>query len=213
MMIGKISFLFKNMDKMIFEQIDSFKNSPAYDEIWDKLESLSGGQGKTVFQILSVMVVLLPFMITTIFWWGNSSLKDSLDARREITKIIHDYKLKNAIAVPLKSAGTSAVPLKSKEDFTRILNISSGQKESVKIKKIKSKKISKNLGRSRVLLSFQNLTTGALMSMLKNAYSRHKARVSNINIKKDKVLKTLNGEMELIFYSAGVPKGKKKNGK
>ena len=207
----KAILFFKRTDETIFEQLEFFKRSSAYEEFWDKLDSLSGGQGKIVAQVLSVVLVLLPFVIAMFFWWENLTLKNSLEVRRKITQTIYDYKAKNNVVMPLKSSGASGMPLKSKEDFVGIINISPGKNQDITIKKIKNKKISKNLGRSRVLLSFQNFTTDSLVNMLKNLSYQHKARVSQVHIKKDKVLKTLGGEMELIFYSVGETVEKDKN--
>ena len=208
-MMDKISDYFKRMDKMVFEQFDLLKNSSIYEDLWDKLDSLSGGQGKFVAQVLSVIIVLFPLLVALIVWWGNSDLKETLATKRQIEQTVYKYKSKKTVITPLKLAGSSRSSLKSKEDFIRILNISPDKEKDVKIEKIALKKISKDMGRSRVILSFQDLTTNSLMEMIKNLAYQHKAKVSNIKIKKDKILKTLKGEVELLFYSAV----KLKNGK
>ena len=201
-MIRKVSLLFKRIDEKIIERLELFRQSSVYEELWDKMESLSNGQGKIFAQVVSVVIISLPLLIAFAFWRGNVGLKQSLEAKREIAQIIYNYKSKKAVAVPLKSSGTSQVSLKSKEDFLRIINMPSEEKKKMRIKTIKVKRVSKALGRSRVIMSFQNITTSSLMGAIKNLVYQHKARVSNIHIKRDKILKTLQGEVELIFYSA-----------
>ena len=92
--------------------------------------------------------------------------------------------------------------MKTKEDFSRVLSASSDKSQRIKIEKIKFKKISKNMGRARVTLSFNNLTTGALVGMVKNLAHQYKVKVAQVRISKDEILKTLKGNMELVFYSA-----------
>ena len=200
-MINKISLFFQRIDRMVFEQIDLFKKTSFYEEILDKIETVSQGQGKVFIQILSGVLILLPLVVTLIFWLGNIDLKNSLEVKKEISQTIYDYKRKNSISEPLKSKGISRNPLRTKEDFVNVMNALSSKKQNFQIEKITFKKISKKMGRSRVMLKFNNLTTGALFETMGGLIAQHKARVSHVRIRKDKILKTLKGEMELVFYS------------
>ena len=74
-MFNKVSFFFNRVDKIFFEQIELFKKTSIYEEIWDRLESLTDGQGKIFAQALAGMVLLFPLFVALVFWWGNSSLK------------------------------------------------------------------------------------------------------------------------------------------
>ena len=200
-MINKISLFFKRIDQMIFEQFEFFKKSSIYEELWDKMESLSDGHGKIFAQLFSGIIILFPVAVVLIFWWGNFSLKKTLEIKKQISQTIYDYKAKQKISVPLKSSGISSVSLRSKEDFTRIFSMSLNKTQNMKIEEIKFKKISKNMGRSRVILSFNNITTGSLFGMIRNMTHQYKAKVAHIHVNKDKILKKLKGEVELVFYS------------
>ena len=209
-MINKTSLFFKRIDKIIFEQIEFFKRTPFYEEFWERLESLSHGQGKIFAQALSGMVILMPLLVALIFWLGNSNLKNSLEVKKQISQTIHDYNRKLSVSAPLKSDGISHVPLRSKEDFTDVFNKFSDKKKNIKIERIKFKKISKKMGRAKVMLGFNNLTTGSLVGMIKNLAIQYKARVSHIHINKNEILKTLKGEVEFVFYSTIASTEKKK---
>ena len=210
MMINKISLFFKNIDQWVFEQLEIFKKTSVYEELWDKLESLSEGQGKMFVQVLSGTIVLLPIVVVLIFWLENLNLKKALEVKKQISQTIYDYKRKQAISEPLKSNSVSKVSLSSKEDFIRVLEALSNKKQSFEIDKIEFEKISKSMGRSKVRIKFNNLGTSALVEMSRKLANQYKAKISHLYISKDKILKTLRGEIEVVFYSSiGSPEKEK----
>ena len=209
-MIDKISFFFKYIDKIIFEQLEVFKKTSTYEELWYRLESLSDGQGKMFIQILSGVIVLIPLFVALVLWRGNVGLKKTLEVKKQISYTIYDYKRKQAISGSLKFNNITKLPLGSKERFIEILETLSNKKQSFEIEKIAFKKISKSMGRSRAIVKFNNLETNSLIEMSRKLVSQYKAKISHVYISKDKILKTLKGEIELVFYSTvGSPEKEK----
>lgn len=199
-MISKISLYCKRIDKKIFEQLGLVNKSPIYEDFLGGIESLSSGRGKLVAMVLAGVMIILPLFVALMFWWGNSSLKKNLEVKKDITQLIQDYKLKEAVSVPLKSQGIAGALSKTKEDFFRSINLSLEKKQSVIVEKLKYKRVSTRLGRSVISLNFGNFTTKALIDMIEKLVYRQKAKVSRIHIEKDKILKTLNGNIELIIH-------------
>ena len=199
-MINKINLYFKSIDKSIFEQLRFVNKSPIYEEFSDRLESVSDGRGKIIAMFLAGAIIIFPVLITLMFWWGNLSLKNSLQVKKGIAQVIHDYKLKEAVSIPLKSRETVGALPTNKEDFLRIVNLPLGKKKSVTVEKLKYKRISKSLGRSVASIRFNNLTTKTLVNMVENLVSQHKSKISRIRIEKDKVLKTLGGIIEIVIH-------------
>ena len=207
--MNKISLYFKDIDKKIFEQLGLLSKLPLYEDFLDRIENLSDGRGKIITMALGGFIIVLPLFVALMFFWGNASLKQSLQVKKNIAQTIYDYKTKEVVSKPLKSARLAGALVKSKDNFLRSINLSPEQKRGVVVEKLKYKKVSKELGRSVISLSFNNFTTRTLVDMIKKITSQHKASVSRIHIEKDKTLKTLMGKIELIVH--GTVKDKKKD--
>ena len=193
------------MDRAIFEQIDRFKTTPNYTQITDVYNNLEEEQQKLVKGGIMLVLFLFPFIVLTVLWWQNQSIREDLELRTTIMnkaqQIIGESRGVTAISPELISMS----PIDSEDMLmSRISNAISGSgMDTNKITRgeFVTTNVSEKIFQTESVINFTNLSTDELMNMFTNLIRREKMRISEVTINRNADTGLLIGNFRLIHLS------------
>jgi hypothetical protein len=202
-MLKIFSFL-KILDEKIFALVADLKNSSAYIELNQKLVSLDDPIQKSIQFSSFALVLLFPIIILIIMTTTIYNTNERISQKNEILQLA-DLQL--ALSKQLQSFSNTVISestLNSEEDLKA--NFSSNPMLSSAASKISYKDFNQtpligNYKDSQVTLSFNELSTPDLVSILNAILSQYKARITKASLNRSAQKKLLQGEISLNIIS------------
>ena len=196
--MGRLNQLFRKIDIFLFEKLNILKETPQFQAFYSALDTLTDIQRKMVFQAISYTVILSPLLMAGYFFLSNLDLREELEIKQQITRLIYSYKDKSSISSSIRQTALSSAVLKKKDDLLAIVKQVSGISQPMKIENFSYEKVSNTLSITKGTLTFEDLTTKTLTLLIDNIMLRNKIKIARIDIKKDVKLNTLKGDLDLI---------------
>lgn len=193
------------MDRAIFDQIDKFKTTPNYTSLTDAYNNLEEEQQKVVKGGIIVVMFLIPFVVLTLLWWQNKSIREDYEVRMMIMnkaqQIIGESQGVSAISPEIISSN----PIDSEEMLTsRISNAASGSgMDTSKISRgeFVTTNVSEKIFQTEAVLNFSNASTDELVGLFNSIISREKMRISEVTINRNADTGLLIGNFRVIHLS------------
>ncbi len=200
----KIPYL-KKMDRAIFDQIDKFKTTPNYTAVTDVYNNLEEEQQKVLKGGIILVMFLVPFLILTILWWQNKTIREDYEIRMTIMnkaqQIIGESQGVTAISPQIISQS----PIDSEQMLTsRISNAISGTgMDTNKISRGEfiTTNVSEKIFQTEAVLNFANVSTDELVNLFSGIISREKMRISEVTINRNADTGLLIGNFRVIHLS------------
>lgn len=195
----------KRMDRAIFDQIDKFKTTPNYTALTDVYNNLEEDQQKVVKGGIIVVMFLVPFVILTVLWWQNKTIREDYELRMTIMnkaqQIIGESQGVTAISPEIISQN----PIDSEQMLTsRISNAVSGTgMDTNKISRGEfiTTNVSEKIFQTEAVINFTNASTDELVNLFSGIISREKMRISEVTINRNPDTGLLIGNFRVIHLS------------
>jgi hypothetical protein len=124
--MDKSKNIFIKIDEFIFQRIDLLKADGSFQKINDVLSGLEEEQQKLFAQLLTFSLLIIPFIIALIFWWGNHNIKKNIEVKNQILEQIASLSGNRDTLVSVSSTFVSPVPISDKGDLdNKIRNLMS----------------------------------------------------------------------------------------
>lgn len=200
----KIPYL-KKMDRTIFDQIDKFKTTPNYTALTDVYNNLEEEQQRVVKGGIIVVMFLIPFLILSVLWWQNKTIREDYELRMTIMnkaqQIIGESQGVTAISPEIISQN----PIDSEQMLTsRISNAVSGTgMDTNKISRGEfiTTNVSEKIFQTEAVINFSNASTDELVNLFTGIISREKMRISEVTINRNADTGLLIGNFRVIHLS------------
>ena len=166
-----------------FKKVDKVKSSPIYRDIMNRLELLGDRNKKLSLQATSILAISIPIIIIISFIFSNIKIGQEIAIKQGIHDYIIKYKDKKRLLTNIKRDIATSYVLKSSNDFIKKVQESASDHNKIKISNF-SKRNLYSMTKSTATLSFKDISTKELMSLIGILTSRDKIKVSKINISK-----------------------------
>lgn len=199
--MSKKNGTFQFIDKKIFSVIDKLKTTEAYEKFSDSTSALEENVQKVVNFSLSYILIFTPLLFPVLLYLQNSSLSKKIEVKENIRTSI--VKLNAAIS-DVKSEirkNTSFNKVDSKvslqSTLSKIMRKSSIPNTSMSVISFEEGRVLGLFKEYMSEISFTDITTEMLASILKELSNSYKMKIEGIDIRRsDKGL--LIGNMKLV---------------
>jgi hypothetical protein len=197
--------IFKAVDELMFKLVDEFLALAPVRKIQDELEALPEQQQKIINKILCFIFILLPFIFVISMFFTNQSIRNTNQVRSEVLQY---FVLNSSQSSQLGSIGQGLIGptiLDSSESFQQIVrSIQSSRSinsNSVNISHFENFPVGSELQQSIIGLSFSELTTQDLTTLISDLIQRQRVKIKAVEIEKNQTTSFLQGSLEIISFS------------
>lgn len=203
--------VFKKIDSFLFKQIDHLRSDPNLSRLGDTLSSLSEQESKIIQQLFTFGVLLFPFLIAGMLFYGNIQTKKSLALKKQA---IEEFDMLSSNRDSLLATGPqflSASSLSDQSDLeNRVRNILSSNnidQGKVSITNFDIALTSSTFTKSQSVIQFNRFGTMDFSNFLKNLVEIEKFKINRIKMTKDMETELLLGEIGLIHLGRNTTEG------
>ncbi|MCK6594154.1 MAG: hypothetical protein L6Q33_03055 [Bacteriovoracaceae bacterium] len=203
--------VFKKIDSFLFKQIDHFRNDPNLSRLSDSLSNLSEQESKIIQQVFTFGVLLFPFMIAGMLYYGNFQTKKAILLKKTA---IEEFDLLSSNRENLLATGPqllSASSLSDQSDLeNRVRNILSSNnidQSKVNVTNFDIALTSSTFTKSQSVIQFNRFGTMDFSNFLKNLVELEKFKINRIKMTKDMETSLLLGEIGLIHLGRNTTEG------
>lgn len=194
----------KKIDYIVFGKIDLFIQSNLYQKYTDFLKSFSQEVKVYINKGIILSSILIPVILLMTLYISNRRYENLVEIKREIsilgTKIIK-YR-NNSGKNSGKIIGTRSITNKNDLD-SAIRNIVNGL--DLNLTNVQTKDFTSTpkdtFNESFGTIAFNKLTTKNLFDFLYELTNKHKFKIDEIKIERDRQLKLLSGSINFLYYS------------
>jgi type II secretory pathway component PulM len=201
----KLTNVFKSMDETIFKGIEEIKAQPPIQKIIDELNARPEEQQKIINHLFSIVVILLPLLLTLFLFWQNISLKSEIETRQYILEEVAANSLKKN---QLDLTGRNIIgpgEITERSDLQRLvrssLSSSNVTPENITIMDFAQNQAGEGLTQTSATLNFTNFSTQELTSLFQDLIQRQKVKISAIQVEKKEQEKLLEGSFQIYHFS------------
>lgn len=127
----KLSEIYGRIDQFLFQKIDQLKSEQIFQQFIDKISTLGHSQQKILNQTITISCFLLPFLIVSMVFLKNCSIKSEINTKKEIIQLINKYSQKDSQFSAMSRQVLSPHKIDSKSSLNRrITNLLSRKKIS-----------------------------------------------------------------------------------
>lgn len=197
--------LFRPIDEAIFKAVDEIKGNPQIGKISDEIAALPENQQKIVNQILSILLILLPFLIVIMLFTQNATQKKNIAVKNEIIRLLTETNQKNnELALTSRHIiGTGTI--NEIGDLQRLIRSSLSSRgaspDAITITDFDQTNAGDSLTRTVATLNFTNLTTQNFTAVLQDLLTQQKMKISALQIEKTIEQKLIQGSLEIYHFS------------
>lgn len=203
--MNKWNSLFRPIDEAIFKAVDDIKGNAQIGKISDEIAALPENQQKIVNQILSLLMILIPFLIVVLLYSQNSSQKKNIAVKNEIIRLVTETNQKsNELALTSRHIiGTGSI--NDISDLQRLVRSSLTSREAspdaITITNFDQTNAGDSLTRTVATLNFTGLTTQNFTAVLQDLLTQQKMKISALQIDKKIETKLIQGSLEIYHFS------------
>ena len=203
----KREHVFKLIDEYLFKQVDLAKSSQFTQKLNEQLSVLSQSQQKYLNQALNLILLLVPFFIVIVIFFGNRSLRNEIEIKQEIFETINTYTNKRVNVDNLSKSVLSPRQIKSGPDLQSAIGMSlsrvGGDGSKVQVGFFDQINPSAAIVHSRAQVKFKNLTMSELTGLFSALKRDLKVSIEKMDINVFGDEKLLQGFVEISHYSKG----------
>jgi hypothetical protein len=205
---ASLSF-FKRIDKDVFERLDKFKLSPAYNNIQDFYNGLDEEQQKVFKAGIIGLIFFLPIFCLGILYWSNSSLRSNLENRISIIQKANEIIGKRQSLRTIAPDVLASNPIDGQSMMTSrlstILSSSGVDLSKIQVNNYEGNMASETVMRSEADFQFNNISTDELMNIFTSMIQMEKFRIESVQIKRNADTNLLQGTFHAIHLSNAQP--------
>ena len=197
-MNGILSLL-KNLDLLIFQQLDDLKNNHYFQAFTDRISTYDNEKQKIIYQSVSLFIISLPLMILFIVWIFSLSLKSELTLKKDIQAAVDDYHQNASYITSFIASQVIPTNIKSTKDLNNKIQeiVSKAQLNSEKVKTLSYKLNSlSRFKRINADISFNDFSTGDFTKFI-NAIYKNKFNILNLSIIRNSTNETIKGDLHI----------------
>jgi hypothetical protein len=203
------SSFFKRIDKELFERLDKFKQTPAYNNIQDFYNGLDEEQQKLFKATIIGLIFLIPVLFLIVVSWSNSSLKANLDHRvamiQKANEIIGKRQSLRSIAPDVLASNPIDGESMMTSRLSTLLSSTGIDLSKIQVKNYEGNMTSETIMRSEADFQFNNISTDELVNIFTTMIQREKFRVESLEITRNADTNLLQGTFHAIHLSNAQP--------
>jgi hypothetical protein len=197
--------IFKRVDKDIFERLDKFKLSPAYNNIQDFYNGLDEEQQKVFKAAIAGLIFFLPLLLLGLLYWSNASLRTNLENRMMIIQKANEIIGKRQSLRNIAPDVLASNPIDGQSMMTSrlstILSSSGVDLSKIQVINYEGNMASETVMRSEADFKFTNISTDELMNIFTAMIQMEKFRIESVEIKRNADTNLLQGAFHAIHLS------------
>ena len=201
----KREHVFKLIDEYLFKQVEIAKSSSATQKLNEQLSVLSQQQQKYLNQAINLLLLLVPFTIVIIIFFGNLSLKSDIDTKQKIFNIINNYANKKTNVDNLSRSILSPTRIKSGKDLqsslSNSLRRSGADSSNIQVGFFDQLNPSASIVHSQAQVKFKNLTMTDLTALFTALQRDLKVSIEKLDINVFGEEKLLRGFVQISHYN------------
>jgi hypothetical protein len=194
--------LFKKLDQFIFLKLDLLKNENGLQQFNDLKANLNEQQQNTIAQVIVFSIIIIPFLISSFLWYGNSQLKKNIELKKQILEQISVLTNNRDSLNNTSNLYVSSGAFTSKEDIdNKVRNLFSAKGiDQSKVTILDFNLISSNSAISKIEtnIHFENFGTQDFSNFLNTMIDAQKFKVQKISLTKNKDNELLQGDVTLM---------------
>jgi len=196
--------ILKPIDDFTFKKAEELQAHPEIQKLMDNYAALDERVQDLVKNIIALCIVLIPILFIMTLWSFNSSLKDTLELKKETLSIAQEIVAKEAKVGVVKRKFINSTPIKTQSEFqnkvSSILSSSGIDSTKIALGGFDTVDLDALIMESRVDLKFSQLSNSELFTMINNMNMRLKVKIDEISIKKNTTNNLLEGIIRVIYY-------------
>lgn len=201
----KLSHIFRTMDEAVFKGVEEVKARPELQKLFDEMNSLPEEQQKIINHALSLLVILVPILLTFFIFWQNVSIKSDIETRQQILQeVARNSKKKNQLDLTGRNI-IGPGEITGLPDLQRLVRSALSSRgitaDNVTITDFDQSSAGEGLTQTLATLNFSGLATKDLTSLFQDLIQRQKVKVSAVQVEKLKQKALLEGSFQIYHYS------------
>lgn len=198
----KLKSIFIKIDEYIFQKIDLFKVEGGFQKLNEPFSALDENQQKTLAQILTFSLLLIPYFFVISLWWGNHNAKKRVEIKKQIIEQVKHFTKNKQELSNVASEYLSTSVILTQDDLNNKIrtNLTGANIDQTKVSLLNFTPISttSSIAKIEAVLSFKDFGTLDLSNFLNSLTSIEKFKIVSINLEKNISTNLLQGEISLI---------------
>lgn len=193
------------LDNFIFQKVEDLRATKEFQKVLDAYSNLDEKPQEVVKALMAASLVLIPFLVITIFFSMNSSLQGEIDDKKELLELSQGIIREKSTVSSAQRQFVGPTPVSSQGDMQNLIS------SAISLAGIDASKVSVSnfqpggqagmVSQSMIDMKFQDLTNDQLFSFLTNLSQRSKVLFDEISVKKNTESKLLEGIATLVYLS------------
>jgi hypothetical protein len=196
--------IIREIDDLIFKQLDNFRESQAKQKIDETLNTLSEQQLKIVSQAGSYLIIALPLLLVLGLFISNSMLRSKISLKEEILSEIKYYNSKKSEVESVGRRIISPHKVLNRNDMTGRIRRLAQRKDigskSLVVANFEALEQSGNISKSEASINVRELTSKNLSDLILGLLQSEKVKIHEIKLKRDKKKKLISGNLKITHY-------------
>lgn len=205
MLTKSLQDFFNKTDQSSFKFAEKMSTSPAYQKVIDFIGSLEEREQKIAGQLITLGVIFLPFLITLIINFWNSSLRFEVDTYKEITDQIQHFNYKNSELISLGQGSLGSTPINGQDDLSArlksLLTAKSIPGEKVTVVLFDDVGSTKHLKNIEASIRFSDFTMSDLNIFLNALTQIEKFKILEFQINKNESSAKIGGILRVLHMA------------
>ncbi len=202
-------FSFKRIDDFVFKKIDEIQSLPQFQQFVNQLESLPNEQSHWAHQGLSYFLIALPFGLLFVIGIYNLSIRSDLAMMVDIDQQISQIRQKNREFETIGTSVLNPVPLNTRADFERIINVIINQKNinpsKIKVVNFERPGAEASIQKTITKITFEKLSSKEFSDLLHGILILQRIKIQDAETSLDKDASQIKGTLELLYLGKAGP--------
>jgi hypothetical protein len=192
------------IDEFSAKKVDELMQHPEVLKIMDQYLNLDEKYQDLIKNLMAVFIVLVPLIFLLILWSFNSSLKETLDLKKQTLSVAQEIVSKESKVGILKRNYINTTAINTQSEFQQrissVLGASGIDTTKISLGGFDSIDVAGFIIESRVDLKYNQLSNNELFTLLSKLSLSLKIKVDEISIKKNNTNNLLQGIIRVIYY-------------
>lgn len=193
------------LDRAIFQKLEELQSNREVQRVLDSYSNLDEKPQEVVKALMALSLFVLPLFAITIFYGMNSSLKSSLETKKELLEVSQNIIREKAGVQSAQRRFLGTTFVGSMNDMQGLISSALGSAgiESSKISVSNFDPIEQDgfITEARVDLKFQGLSSAEFFNLVGTLTERHRVKFDEVSVKKNESTNLLEGIATLVYLS------------